>query len=50
MDFELWVPLSASSIARLFTLDHEKLIGAGFGAPDLALAAGVLPHAGVTIG
>src|SRR5437667_12069972 len=29
---------------------HQELIGAGLGAPDLALAAGELPHVGVAIG
>src|SRR5437764_13305362 len=43
-------PAESSTGARLFTLDHEELIGAGLGAPDLALAAGELPHVGVAIG
>ena len=48
--FELSAPRAGDAGARLLTPDHKELIGGGLGAPDLALAAGELPHAGVTIG
>src|SRR5262252_2946700 len=34
----------------LLCLQHEKLVDAGLGAPDFALAARELPHPGVAIG
>jgi|SRR6516164_2840201 len=48
--FEISVPRAGMAGTRLLTLYHEELIGCGFGAPDLALAAGKLPHAGVAVG
>jgi hypothetical protein len=48
--FEPSIPRIASTGIRLLTLDHEELVGGGFGPPDLALAACELPHAGVAVG
>jgi hypothetical protein len=48
--FEPSVPRMASTGTRLLTLDHEELVGRGFGPPDLALAARKLAHAGVAVG
>jgi hypothetical protein len=43
---KLSVPPKARTPIRLLILDHEQLIGRGFGSPDLTLAASKLPHAG----
>ena len=43
---KLSVAPKARTPTRLLILDHEQLIGRGFGSPDLTLAASKLRHAG----
>ena len=48
--FEPSIPRIAGTRIRLLTLDHEELVGCGFGAPDLAFATSKLPDTGVAVG
>ena len=43
-------PAESKTGTGLLTLDHEELVGRGFGPPNLAFATSKLPHAGVAVG
>lgn len=43
-------PLRRPGLPPLLGLEHENLVGAGLGAPDLAFAARELAHARVAVG
>src|SRR5712691_2584725 len=42
--------ITFGSGSPLLRLQHEELVGTGFGTPDFALAPRELPHAGVAVG
>ena len=42
--------ITFGSGSPLLRLEHEKLVGPGFSAPDFALAARELPYTGVGVG
>ena len=46
----LLTEITFGSGSPLFRLQHKELVGAGFGAPDFALAACELAHAGILVG